>query len=231
MSRITAIVPAAGLGTRFGPRTNKPFSSLLGKPLLVWVLEALEACPEVDDIIPVIKTDDMEEAEAVMKDHGFRKVLSPAPGGEERQDSVRNGLRQVRDTAGVVLIHDGVRPFLTPSLIRDTVEGLRGFDGAIAAVPPKDTIKAADAHGVVVKTLKRDELWSVQTPQVFPYETIMKAYESASTEGFRSTDDSALVERMGGRVNIVMGSYENIKITTPEDIPVAEAFAKRRMSG
>jgi 2-C-methyl-D-erythritol 4-phosphate cytidylyltransferase len=231
MSRITAIVPAAGLGTRFGPGTKKPFSSLLGKPLLVWVLEALEVCPEVDDIIPVIKTDDMEEAEAVMKDHDFRKVLSPAPGGEERQDSVRNGLRQVRDTAGVVLIHDGVRPFLTPSLIRDTVEGLKGFDGAIAAVPPKDTIKAADAHGVVVKTLKRDELWSVQTPQVFPYETIMKAYESASTEGFRSTDDSALVERMGGRVNIVMGSYVNIKITTPEDIPVAEAFAKRRMSG
>jgi 2-C-methyl-D-erythritol 4-phosphate cytidylyltransferase len=136
----------------------------------------------------------------------------------------------VRYSSGLVLIHDGVRPFLTPRLITRTVEGLRGFDGAIAAVPPKDTIKKADADGVVVKTLARDELWSVQTPQVFPYETIMKAYESASAEGFRSTDDSALVERTGGRVNIVMGSYENIKITTPEDLSVAEAFAKRRTS-
>jgi 2-C-methyl-D-erythritol 4-phosphate cytidylyltransferase len=200
----------------------------MGRPLLLWVLDALEACPEVDDIIPVVKAEDREEVEAIMKDTGFGKVLPPAPGGEERQDSVRNGLWQVRYSSGLVLIHDGVRPFLTPRLITRTVEGLRGFDGAIAAVPPKDTIKEADAHGVVVKTLTRDELWSVQTPQVFPYETLMKAYESASAEGFRSTDDSALVERAGGRVNIVMGFYENIKITTPEDLQIAEAFAKRR---
>lgn len=225
---MTAIVPAAGLGLRFGEGGRKPFARLLGKPLLRWVMEALESSPEVAGIIAVLRDEDRQEAEDVLSE--FSKVRAVAPGGRERQDSVLSGLRQARDGARTVLIHDGARPLVSAALIRDTLGGLAGFDGAVAAVPPKDTIKEAGSDRVVSRTLRRDALWAVQTPQVFAFDTLMEAYERAAREGFYSTDDSALVERVGGRVNIVMGSYENIKITTPEDLVVAEALLRARQT-
>lgn len=236
MDRVTAIVPAAGLGLRFGPMGKKPFALLLGKPLIRWALEALEISPEVTDIIAVLRDEDRGEAEEVLA--AFSKVRAVAPGGRQRQDSVLSGLRQAEGAARIVLIHDGARPLVSEALIRDTLAGLAGFDGAVAAVPPKDTIKEAGKEAgneagrarLVKKTLRRDELWAVQTPQVFAFDTLVEAYEKAAREGFYSTDDSALVERTGGRVNIVMGSYENIKITTPEDILVAEALLRARQA-
>jgi 2-C-methyl-D-erythritol 4-phosphate cytidylyltransferase len=227
---VVAIVPAAGLGERFGPGANKPFVKLLGKPLVAWALEALQAMDAVTEIVPVFKEADMDEGAAMVEAFGLSKLKRIAPGGVERQDSVMNGLRLVGDASCTVLIHDGGRPLVRPSLITDTLNGLRGYDGAVVAVPPKDTIKEAGGDGVVRGTLRREALWAVQTPQVFSFGTIMEAHLAAQKEGYYSTDDSALVERRGGRVNIVMGSYDNIKITTPEDLHIAEMLMGRRQA-
>lgn len=231
MPCVTAIVPAAGPGKRFGQGVKKPFADLLGKPLVVWALEVLEACPEVREIVPVFRAEDLKDADDLLKKWKFSKVRNPAPGGRERQDSVFNGLSFVSDRSCTVLIHDGARPLLTREIMDKTLNGLRDFDGAVSAVPPKDTIKEASAGGLVTKTLRRNTLWSVQTPQVFPFATIMRAFEQAAKEGYYSTDDSALVEMMGGRVNIVPGSYENIKVTTPDDLYIAAALLEKRLPG
>jgi 2-C-methyl-D-erythritol 4-phosphate cytidylyltransferase len=234
--KVVAIVPAAGLGKRFGPGTNKSFQTLGGKPIVVWSLEKLEAAVEVIEIIPVLKMEDMEEGLEVLEKYGISKVKRIAPGGKERQDSVYNGLKLIEDKNYIVLIHDGVRPLIEKELIEKTIKELqfattpvsrgseavpKGFDGVVLGVPLKDTIKEAE-DGIVKKTLKRDALWAVQTPQVFFYKNILAAYEKAMKEGVYFTDDAALVERYGGKIKVVMGSYRNIKITTPEDLAIAE---------
>lgn len=224
--KTVAIVPAAGVGRRFGHKRNKAFAELLGKPVVAWVIEALMDSELIDEIIPVFSNADMEQGMEMVK--GYRKVTKVVPGGLKRQDSVNNALGMIEDPACMVLIHDAARPLLEESLIRRTIEALAGYDGVVAAVPPKDTIKVADAADVICDTLRRDELWAVQTPQVFLFTTLHSAYESASAERFYSTDDSALVERRGGRVRVVMGAYENLKITTPEDLLIAEALMGRR---
>jgi 2-C-methyl-D-erythritol 4-phosphate cytidylyltransferase len=224
--KVTAIMPAAGLGMRLGPGTNKPFYPLLDKPLVVWTLEALERISEIDEIIPVIKESDMEASVRIFEQYRFSKVKRVAQGGKERQDSVYSGLKLLDNRTAIVLIHDGVRPFVEAKVVRDAVMAMDAFDGVIAAVPLKDTIKEVTG-GLVKMTLPRESLWAIQTPQVFRYDLLMRAYEGAMQEGFYSTDDSALVERIGGKVKIIMGSYRNVKITTPEDIPFAEFLLKR----
>jgi 2-C-methyl-D-erythritol 4-phosphate cytidylyltransferase len=140
-----------------------------------------------------------------------------------------SALRLIDDASCVVLVHDGARPMLDDALIKRTLDGLSGYDGAVAAVLPKDTIKEANEDGVVSSTPKRHLLRAVQTPQVFPFDTLMDAYLSAEKDGFKGTDDSALVERQGGRINLIEGSYENIKITTPEDLDMAELLLRKRI--
>jgi 2-C-methyl-D-erythritol 4-phosphate cytidylyltransferase len=223
--KITAIVPAAGVGKRFGEGRNKPLADLCGKPLIIWTLETLGSLSEVNEIIPVIKETDIEDAVELFEKHRIPKIKRIAPGGKERQDSVSHGLNLINDKKCIVLIHDGVRPLIEPHIVTDAVKQLKKCDGVIVGVPVKDTIKEV-AQGDVRETLKRDLLWAVQTPQVFRYETIYHAYERAGRESFYSTDDSALVERYGGKVRVVMGSYTNIKITTPEDLMIAEAFLR-----
>lgn len=221
--KVVAIVPGAGIGKRFGPGTNKPFEILAGKPLLVRVLETLESIEEIGEIIPVIKVENMEWTAALVEEHRISKVRRIAPGGKERQDSVYNGLKLIGDGDGIVLIHDGVRPLVEPEHIRRALAALVDCDGVVVGVPVKDTVKEA-AAGVVIRTYDRSVLWAVQTPQVFRYDVLRAAYEKARDESFYATDDSALVERYGGTVRIVQGSYTNIKVTTPEDLPVAELF-------
>lgn len=230
-AKVIAVVPAAGVGRRFGPGGNKPFHMLLDRPLVVWTLMTLQALKEISEVIPVFKESDMEQGVEMVESYGLSKVKSIAPGGTERQDSVYSGLKLVKNEQSTVLIHDGARALVQKALIRETIKGLKGCDGVIAAVPVKDTIKEIDKRAGVRKTLRRGSLWAVQTPQVFPYRTIMDAYERAMEEGFYSTDDAALLERQGGRVKVVMGSYENIKITTPEDLDIAEVFLKRTGNG
>ena len=225
--RVIAIVPAAGLGKRFGPGTNKPFLQLGGRPLIVWPLETLESIPGIVEIIPALKPEDMEEGRKVFEEYGLKKIKRIAAGGKERQDSIYSGLKLIQDTDCIVLIHDGVRPLIERGLIENAVGGLADCDGVVLGVPVKDTIKEV-RDMVISKTLKRDSIWAIQTPQIFPYKVISKAYDKAMRDGHYSTDDSALVERIGGKVKIVMGSYGNIKITTPEDLHIAETLLKIR---
>ena len=232
--KVFAIVPAAGKGKRFGPDTNKPFQTLISNPLIIWSLKALENVIDIVEIIPVLKVEDMEHGRNVFEEYGLSKIKRIAPGGKERQDSVYNGLKLIENTNCIVLIHDGVRPLIEKPLIEGMIKQMSEIlqkkeqcDGIVLGVPLKDTIKVAE-DGIIKKTLRRDSLWAIQTPQVFPYSNIFSAYERAMKEGFYSTDDAAIVEKYGGKIKIVMGSYRNIKITTPEDLAIAEILLSRR---
>lgn len=238
-SPVIAIVPAAGSGRRFGPHEVKTYRLFLGRPLIIWPLEVLQNVDEISQIILVVREPDIHTARDLMSRYSISKVTAIVPGGEERQDSVYQALKEVRDTASTVLVHDGARPLLEPELVQNALASLSGYDGVVAGVPPKDTVKQAVTHAsgesgaqhlFVQKTLDRPSLWAVQTPQVFRYEVIRGAYEHAYREGFRATDDAALVERCGGRVRIIMGAYRNIKITTPDDLVTAEALYRKCVS-
>ncbi|MEW6115736.1 MAG: 2-C-methyl-D-erythritol 4-phosphate cytidylyltransferase [Nitrospirota bacterium] len=236
--KIAAIVPAAGVGKRFGQDRNKSLYELAGKPLLIWVLEALQGVGEIDEIVPVLKGEDIAPGAALIEQYGITKVKRVIPGGRERQDSVYNGLKALDGRASVVAIHDGARPLADAELIRRTLRGLGDFDGAVAAVPVKDTIKEGKLHRdeegsetneiVVRRTLDRAVLWAIQTPQTFYLEKLRNAHEKARADEYYATDDAALVEKYGGLIRIVEGSYRNIKVTTPEDIAIAEALLKCR---
>jgi 2-C-methyl-D-erythritol 4-phosphate cytidylyltransferase len=226
---VVAIVPSAGLGKRFGPGTNKPFHPLMDKPLVVWALEVFQKMAEIKEVIPVLKEADMEEGVEIFERYNLSKIRRIIPGGKERQDSVYNALKALTGKVDMVLIHDGARPLIDEGTVKDTLKGISGFDGVVVGVPVKDTIKEVQDN-IVRKTLKRDAIWAVQTPQLFRCDSIMRAYSKAMEEKFYSTDDSALLERNGGRVKIVAGSYSNIKITTPEDITIAEILLKERVS-
>jgi 2-C-methyl-D-erythritol 4-phosphate cytidylyltransferase len=228
-----AIVPSAGLGIRFGSDTNKPFQILGGKPLVVWALKTLESIDEIEEIIPVLRKEDVDMGIEVFRSHNISKAKRVAKGGKERQDSVYNGLKLIEDKTCIILIHDGARPFIEKSLIqesiRDMAESLKDkkeCDGVVPGVPVKDTIKEAEG-GIIKRTIKRDSLWAIQTPQVFPYMKISTAYERSVKEGYYSTDDAALIERYGGKIKVIMGSYSNIKITTPDDLIFAEYLLSR----
>lgn len=227
--KVIAIVPSAGLGRRFGSDANKPFQILGGKPLVVWALETLESVEAIQEIIPVLRKEDVERGIEVFRSYNISKTKRVAAGGKERQDSVYNGLKLIGDKNCIVLIHDGVRPFIEKDLIEKVIKellkggkgGLKSFDGVVLGVPVKDTIKEAES-GIIKSTIRRDSLWAIQTPQVFPYKKISAAYKKSIKEGFYSTDDAALMERYGGKIKVIMGSYSNIKITTPDDLIFAE---------
>ncbi len=232
--KVIAVVPASGVGKRFGAGTNKPFQTLGGKPLIIWSLESLEAIDEVVEIIPVLKSEDMEYGIEIFEKAGLSKINRIAQGGKERQDSVYNGLKLIEDKNCIVLIHDGVRPLIERPLIEEVIKNMSEIlrnkeecGGIVLGVPLKDTIKEA-TDGTIKKTLRRDSLWAIQTPQIFPYKSIFSAYNKARKEEFYSTDDAAIVERYGGKVKVVMGSYRNIKITTPEDLVIAEFLISKK---
>lgn len=235
--KVFAIVPAAGIGKRFGPEKNKPFFSLAGKPIIVWSLEILQSLPEITEIIPVVKEEDLMATAELIEQYDLGKIRQVVPGGKERQDSVYNGLQVIQDDKSIVLIHDGGRPFADSGMLSNAIREVEGWDGVVAGVPVKDTIKEAadagssDGGAVVCQTLNRDVLYAIQTPQVFPFKVIMEAHEKARGEKFYGTDDASLVERCGGRIKIVAGSYRNIKITTPEDLYIAEALIRIQDSG
>ena len=224
---VIAIVPAAGLGKRFGEGTNKPFASLGDKPLIIWAVEALQVLPEVAEIIPVVKETDIKLCRRLFEDYSITKVRRIAPGGRERQDSVFHGLSLIQDKTAIVLVHDGVRPLIEPSVIKKVLQQLNGCDGVVVGVPLKDTVKEV-TDGIVRSTPERNTLWAIQTPQAFHFHTLYAAYKKAAADFFYATDDSALVERNGGKIKVIQGSYTNIKVTTPEDLLVAEVFLKMR---
>lgn len=228
---IIALVPAAGMGKRMGAGINKQYLQLGGMPILARTLRIFEDAPFVDRIVPVIPADEIAFCrEQVIDRYGFRKVSEIVQGGKERQQSVLNGLRSLDGSAAeddIILIHDGVRPFVPPSVVQRSIDVAREYDGALVAVPVKDTVKVV-TDGVVTDTPSRETLWLAQTPQTFRYGVIRAAHEIADAEQFLGTDDASLVERLGDKVHIVIGDYRNIKITTPEDLVMAEAFLKTR---
>lgn len=222
-----ALIPAAGMGKRMGASINKQYLQLDGMPIVARTIAVFEASPLIESIYLVIPADEIPYCrEHVVEACGFRKIAAIIPGGKERQNSVMNGLNAMRERVSdddVILIHDGVRPLITEDLLRESIRTARLHDGALVAVPVKDTIKTVHG-GVVSGTPPRETLWQAQTPQSFRFGKIFRAHLSAETDGFSGTDDASLVERTGGKVHIIRGDYRNIKITTPEDLILAEAF-------
>ena len=226
--KVIALVPAAGMGKRMGAQINKQYLLLAGKPIVAHTLQVLEDAPYIDDIYVIVPEAEIPYCrEHVVERYGFTKVLGIVAGGPERQHSVMNGLLALTgtDDDDVILIHDGVRPFISLSILEKSVETARKRDGALVAVPVKDTVKIV-VGGVVRETPVRETLWLAQTPQAFRYSIIMAAHQIAAAERYLGTDDASLVEWMGKDVHIVLGDYRNIKITTPEDLVMAEAFLR-----
>jgi 2-C-methyl-D-erythritol 4-phosphate cytidylyltransferase len=222
-----ALIPAAGMGKRMGASINKQYLQLDGLPIVARTIAVFEQSPDIEAIFLVIPEAEIPYCrEYVVSACGFRKVVEIVPGGKERQNSVMNGLRAMRRQLAdedVVVIHDGVRPLITPALLNESINVACMNDGALVAVPAKDTIKMV-REGIVINTPDRESLWQAQTPQSFRYRVIYGAHQAAERDAFIGTDDASLVERCGGTVRIVRGDYRNIKITTPEDLVLAESF-------
>ncbi len=216
-----AIVPAAGAGKRFGSKTNKAFHLLSEKPVILRVLEILQGIEEIDEIIPVLREDDMEKGLWLIEERGVSKVKKIAPGGDERQQSVFHALKLINNTNSIILIHDGVRPLISRNLIKSSLSSLGSSQGVISAVPLTDTIKEVEDN-FVKRTLDRAGLIAVQTPQVFYFDPLFDAYTKAINDGLFFTDDAAVMEYAGGTVKVINGDYRNIKITTGEDIEYGE---------
>jgi len=217
------------MGKRMGKAVAKQFLPLGDKPMLAHTLLAFQRAPEIDEIIPILSEEDMETClRDVIEAFHLTKVKTLVVGGKERQDSVYNGIQRLEKDAVVILVHDGVRPFVTHEMIRECVESARKGECVAVGVPLKDTIKEVDSKGIVHQTLERSRLWAIQTPQAFPAKVLRKAYDESYKNNVYGTDDSTLVERSGTKVRVLLGSYENIKITTPEDLILAEEILKRR---
>ena len=230
MSKVTALIPAAGMGKRMGKGVAKQFLTLGDKPMLAHTLLAFQGAAEIDEIIPILSQEDIEGClRDIVERYRITKVKTLVTGGRERQDSVLHGLRKIGKDTEVVLVHDGVRPFVTPEMISEAVGLAKKGECVAVGVPIKDTIKEVDDDKIVLRTLERGRLWAIQTPQAFPAEILRRAYEESSAHKMCGTDDASLVERMGGAVRVIMGDYENIKITTPEDLILAEEILKQKM--
>ena len=228
-----AIIAAGGQGKRIegvhaAGKLPKQFLMLKDKPLLAHTVDKFERCELIDEIILVVPEDYLNYcSQSIVDKYGFNKVRKVIPGGKERQDSVHSGLKACPNNTSIVVIHDGVRPLISPDKISESIKMCRekksaGSIGAVVlAVPVKETVKRVE-QGNIITTLDREKLWLTQTPQTFEYKLILDAYEKAEEDNFTGTDDSALVERLGHEVTILEGDYRNIKITTREDLQVAE---------
>ena len=217
--RVGAVIAAAGNSRRMGG-VDKVFALLGGEPILARVVDAFQGCNPIDQIIVVLSEQNLERGQQLVAEQGWPKVIDVCAGGQRRQDSVAAGLRRLSNCDWII-IHDGARPLVTVDLINRGLEAAKETGAAVAAVPVTDTIKLAGDDRIVHQTPPRQNLWAVQTPQVFGIKIITEAYSRASGD---VTDDASLVEQLGYRVKIYMGSYDNIKITTPDDLALAEVL-------
>ena len=217
--KVGAVIVAAGSGQRMGG-VNKVLALLGGKPVLGRVIDTFQRCKLIDQIVVVLREQDLEQCRRLVTEQGWSKVTDVCAGGRRRQDSVVAGLSRLSHCHWVV-IHDGARPLLTEDLICRGLTEVKETGAAAAAVPVTDTIKVAGDDRLVQQTPPRHNLWAVQTPQVFRFDIIAEAYRQAKGD---VTDDATLVEQLGYRVKLYMGSYDNIKITTPDDLVLAEAL-------
>ena len=226
----TAVIVAAGKGKRMGTEISKQFLPLGGKEILAHTVKKFEKAEKIRDIILVTGEDSLQDVQEMAQEYGWEKIRAIVAGGKERQDSVWNGLQEVSEDTEIVLIHDGVRPFVTEDILNGSIETALEMGGCVAGVPAKDTIKVCNRENIAVATPDRSTLWQIQTPQTFRRERIIKAYEQAKADGFVGTDDASLAEHSGYPVKVIMGSYRNIKITTKEDLLIGEAFLKEEQA-
>ncbi len=222
-SKVAAVVAAAGSGKRLGSTMPKQFLEISGKPIFIHTLEKFDLCREVNEVILVVQADKIENAEKSIHTYHIQKVKKIVKGGTERQHSVMNGINEIPDGIGLVVIHDAVRPFISIGKITEVIQTAQKEGAAILAIPVKNTIKQG-SHGRVIKTLKRESLWNVQTPQAFQIDWIKKAYDKAERDNVCATDDALLIERLGYPIKIVEGEEQNIKITSPADLFMAETW-------
>jgi len=227
---VTAIVLAAGRGRRMNSSINKVFMLLNDQPILVHSVLTFSACPEVDNLVVVAASDEVAYVENMLNSLIGIKTWQVVSGGSERQYSIANALKVMSQTTDIVLVHDGARPLINIQCINSVIQVATAHQAAVAAVPVKDTIKAVNDSGTVTGTPERHTLWNIQTPQGFNAHILRQAYEQAAQDGYLGTDDASLVERIGVNIKIVAGSYENIKVTTPEDLIIAEALIKGKNS-
>jgi len=224
---VSVIIAAAGMSNRMGSKINKQFIAIDGKPILAHTIEKFEKCRYIDEIILVSKEEEIEYCrKEIVRKYKFNKVANIIRGGKERQDSIYNGILALNERTNIVLTHDGARPFIKIENIKDGILGVVENGACVVGVPVTDTIKVVKEDSNIESTPKRSMLWAAQTPQCFYKDLLIKGYESAIKEGFSGTDDSSIVERIGYDVKMIMGSYDNIKITTPEDIVLAESLFK-----
>ena len=229
---VTAIVPSAGTGERMHLGIRKPYISLMGRPILAFILDALDTVSAVDRIIvPVYPGEEHFCENEIIANMSLQKTVRVIAGGETRQESVRNALGQLCDTCDLVLVHDGARPLVTTAMLQTAVTETQTRKATTMAVPVKDTITLLSGDNMVVQqTLPRERLYAIQTPQTFERNLLVRAHQRAVQDGFAGTDDASLVERLGGNVYVLMGSYANMKITTKEDLVLAEALLARRQN-
>lgn len=222
----SVIIVSAGKGSRMKADINKQFLKIGNKEVIAHTIDKFYNNKNIDEIIVVIRDDEKEFfKENIIDKYGYKNIKIVF-GGRERQDSVYNGLKELEKSCQIVLIHDGARPFVTNEIIEESIECAKKYNSAIVGVPVKDTIKIVNKNNDVCDTPNRSTLWSIQTPQVFNYLLIMEAHEKAKEDKYYGTDDSMLMEHLGYNVKVVEGSYNNIKITTPEDLKIAEEILK-----
>ena len=223
--KTVAVIVAGGKGTRIEGKLPKQFTEIAGKPVVVYTLEKFELCDSVDEICLVVPEDFLSFSQEMVNKFHFKKLNKIIPGGEKRQDSVYKGLLAIPDNTSFVVVHDGVRPLVKVSKIKESIRLCKECKAVILAVPVKETVKRVENLSVIT-TLNREKLWSIQTPQTFDYILLVGAYKKAEEDGFSGTDSSSLVERLGVEVKVLEGDYDNIKITTKKDLIFAEEILK-----
>ncbi|MCM3635714.1 2-C-methyl-D-erythritol 4-phosphate cytidylyltransferase [Paenibacillus camelliae] len=220
MERWGVVVVAAGRGTRMGTAESKQYLQLNGKPIIVHTLQNFQAMAFIDEIVLVVGKDDIARCQQWCEQYRITKVKAIIPGGAERQYSVHAGLEEIKSQW--VLVHDGVRPFVTEAAVARCCKQAVIHGAAVLAVPVKDTIKQVNHEGVITATPDRKSLWAIQTPQAFRHELLLDAHVAAEQAGMLGTDDASVAEWRGAKVVVAEGEYTNIKITTPEDLPWAQ---------
>lgn len=225
------LIPAAGSGRRMGSNRNKLLLSLRKKPILAWTLLAAQAASTISEISVICQPLDRQEIELILDKLKLTKTVKLIEGGSTRQQSVYNGLKALPVTAEKVLIHDGARCLITSELFDRCADAIRHIQGLIAAVPVKDTIKVVDENGIIQSTPQRSQLWAAQTPQAFDVKLLKECHQKAINEGWEVTDDAALLEKCGLPVQVVAGEETNLKVTTPQDLAIAEFILNSRWEG
>lgn len=237
MNRVTAILPAAGLGTRMGAETPKQFLSLDGMPVLLFTLRRLASCPAITDFVIATRAEEVDSLAAAVKSQNLNASVRVVRGGDTRQDSVANALIEVPSQTELILVHDAVRPLVTLDQIERVIAEAAACDAAILGIPAMDTVKEVKRASLptdvalITATIPRERVVLAQTPQVFRTALLLEAFARARQDGVTASDEAGLVERIGHDVHVVVGSERNLKITRPGDMELAEFYLRQERAG